>query len=277
MVPTGGSETALDTPSGQQSGLKMNVNLTVEPDKVADFVLDFDACKSVGHARGNSGRYNLKPVIAVIPVLSDASASASSATSIRPIARREHAVSLQQNGVRGQGHAADDERRVGKFVLLPGAGRHLRPRRQRRRPRHRGDDGRAGDDQRELTFANPASAPHQPAASTHAAASGDGRRSTAQRRSTSMSPPRRRSTAARRRSRSRRSRVEPAAASFPVLAAGERAAARCLCRRRDRAELRTDGERGGQVRVTATPDGLAAKSGTVDLGAADFTATFTFP
>jgi hypothetical protein len=42
VVPTGGVETALNTPSGQQSGLKMNVDLTVEADKVADFVLDFD-------------------------------------------------------------------------------------------------------------------------------------------------------------------------------------------------------------------------------------------
>lgn len=71
VVPTGGSETALDTPSAQQSGLKLAVNMTVPEGKVADFMLDFDACKSVIKA-GRSGKYNLKPVIAVTPVLSDA-------------------------------------------------------------------------------------------------------------------------------------------------------------------------------------------------------------
>ena len=71
VVPMGGSETELKTPSGQQTGLKMNVNITVEPDKVADFVLDFNACKSVV-TRGHTGMYNLKPVISVIPRLSDA-------------------------------------------------------------------------------------------------------------------------------------------------------------------------------------------------------------
>jgi hypothetical protein len=71
VVPTGSSEVELTTPSGQQTGLKMNVSITVEPDKVADFVIDFDACKSVVVA-GSSGKYNLKPVVSVIPVLSDA-------------------------------------------------------------------------------------------------------------------------------------------------------------------------------------------------------------
>jgi hypothetical protein len=69
IKPTGGTETALTTPSGVQSGLKMNVNITVNPDTVADFAIDFDACKSVVKA-GNSGRYLLKPVLSVIPILS---------------------------------------------------------------------------------------------------------------------------------------------------------------------------------------------------------------
>ena len=58
VLPTGGSETALTTPSGQQSGAKLNVDIDVAAGKVADFVLDFDACKSVV-TRGNSGGYNL--------------------------------------------------------------------------------------------------------------------------------------------------------------------------------------------------------------------------
>lgn len=67
VVPTGGSETPLKTPSGQQTGLKMNVNIDVGADQLADFVIDFNACKSVVKA-GASGNYLLKPVLAVTPV-----------------------------------------------------------------------------------------------------------------------------------------------------------------------------------------------------------------
>lgn len=66
LVPSGSaSEIALTTPSGQQSGFKLKANFDVTGGQVADMVLDFDACKSVVRA-GNSGRYNLKPVVAVI-------------------------------------------------------------------------------------------------------------------------------------------------------------------------------------------------------------------
>lgn len=71
ITPTHGVETALTTPSGQQSGLKANINLTVPAGQVADFAIDFDACKSFVKA-GNSGKYLLKPVLAVIPILSSA-------------------------------------------------------------------------------------------------------------------------------------------------------------------------------------------------------------
>lgn len=71
ITPTGGVETALTTPSGQQSGLKMNVNLAVPAGQVADFAIDFDACKSFVKA-GNSGNIHLKPVLSVIPILSGA-------------------------------------------------------------------------------------------------------------------------------------------------------------------------------------------------------------
>jgi hypothetical protein len=71
IMPTGGVETALTTPSGQQSGLKMNVNIAVPAGEVADFAIDFDACKSFVKA-GNSGKYLLKPVLSVIPIVSPA-------------------------------------------------------------------------------------------------------------------------------------------------------------------------------------------------------------
>lgn len=66
VLPTGGAEVALKTPSGQQSGVKANIDIDIAANKMADFVLDFNACKSVVTA-GNSGQYLLKPVVSVIP------------------------------------------------------------------------------------------------------------------------------------------------------------------------------------------------------------------
>ncbi|MDH3381993.1 MAG: DUF4382 domain-containing protein, partial [Flavobacteriaceae bacterium] len=54
----------LDTPSAQQSGLKLKVNAEILGGVLYTFILDFDADKSVVKA-GNSGKYNLKPVIRV--------------------------------------------------------------------------------------------------------------------------------------------------------------------------------------------------------------------
>jgi hypothetical protein len=67
LVLSGGSgEIPLDTPSATKSGLKLIHPFTVQQDTMVDLVLDFDACRSVVR-RGNSGRYNLTPVISVIP------------------------------------------------------------------------------------------------------------------------------------------------------------------------------------------------------------------
>jgi hypothetical protein len=72
LVPSGSNnEIALTTPSGQQSGFKLQARFDVVGSQVADMVLDFDACKSVVKA-GNSGNYNLKPVVAVIKRLTTA-------------------------------------------------------------------------------------------------------------------------------------------------------------------------------------------------------------
>lgn len=59
VVPSGGVETALSTPSGTQSGIKLNHSFTVPADTLVDLVLDFDACKSIVQ-QGNS-RYPMKP------------------------------------------------------------------------------------------------------------------------------------------------------------------------------------------------------------------------
>ncbi len=53
---------ALRTPSARQSGLKLNVNTTLTEGITYTILLDFDAARSVVSA-GNSGGFNLKPVI----------------------------------------------------------------------------------------------------------------------------------------------------------------------------------------------------------------------
>ena len=65
VVPTGGIETPLVTPSAVQSGIKLVNEFDVIAGQRVDLLLDFDACKSIVK-RGN-GTYALKPVIKVIP------------------------------------------------------------------------------------------------------------------------------------------------------------------------------------------------------------------
>jgi hypothetical protein len=114
VVPSGAAETALDTPSAQQSGLKMNVDIDIPADKVADFVIDFDVCKSVVK-RGNSGRYNLKPVLSVTPLLSDAG--------LRVVGYVEPAIALGSTNVSVQFNGVPVKSTVpeasGRFVLYP--------------------------------------------------------------------------------------------------------------------------------------------------------------
>jgi hypothetical protein len=115
VVPIGGTETPLATPSAAQSGLKINVDIDVEPDKVVDVVLDFDACKSVV-PRGNSGQYNLKPVISATTVVSDAGMRVIGY--VHPsIALSSTQVSVQANGVPIK--ATVPNLTTGQFVLYP--------------------------------------------------------------------------------------------------------------------------------------------------------------
>lgn len=60
-----GTTVDLKVPSGQTSGLKVNVDEDLQAGTYYTFVLDFDVAKSVV-ARGN-GEYNLKPVIRAVP------------------------------------------------------------------------------------------------------------------------------------------------------------------------------------------------------------------
>lgn len=101
------AEIALTTPSAQQSGLKMNVDVDVAANQIADVVVDFNACKSIVTA-GGSGKYILKPVLSVTPLfLSGASGSISAGSA-------GATVSLEQAGVVVKSTAPDS---TGHFLL----------------------------------------------------------------------------------------------------------------------------------------------------------------
>jgi hypothetical protein len=107
------TEVALKTPSGQQSGVKANVDIDIAANQMADFVLDFNACKSVVVA-GGSGQYLLKPVVSVIPrYVSGVAGFVDPAALTNGYA----SVSLQQGGVVIKATAPDSI--TGKFLLQP--------------------------------------------------------------------------------------------------------------------------------------------------------------
>jgi hypothetical protein len=101
-----GTEVALKTPSAQQSGLKLKVDVDVEPGGIGRLVLDFDPCRSVVRA-GNSGKYLLKPVIR---------AYVNPTNDIEGYTVPGAIVSAQQGGVSLKSTTADGR---GKFVLWP--------------------------------------------------------------------------------------------------------------------------------------------------------------
>ena len=61
------TEIALVTPSAVQSGIKLIHQFDVGSGQRVDLLLDFDACKSI--VKTGSGKYILKPVIKVIPIV----------------------------------------------------------------------------------------------------------------------------------------------------------------------------------------------------------------
>ena len=111
VVSGSGAEQPLTTPSAQQSGLKMNVDIDVGADQLADFVLDFDACKSIVRA-GASGNRLLKPVVSVIPRFVSGVQGSVDAS----IAAGGSQVSLQQAGVIVKATAPDA---TGHYLLQP--------------------------------------------------------------------------------------------------------------------------------------------------------------
>ena len=107
------SVVALKTPSGQQSGVKAKqFNVDIAANQLANFVVDFDACKSVVVA-GNSGQYLLKPQLSVIPrYVSGVAGFVAPALATTGFT----SLSLQQGGVVVKATAPDS---TGKFLLKP--------------------------------------------------------------------------------------------------------------------------------------------------------------
>jgi hypothetical protein len=65
IVTSSGEKISLNTPSAQQSGLKVQVHQQTDGGVLYRLILDFDAARSIVKA-GNSGKYNLKPVIRIL-------------------------------------------------------------------------------------------------------------------------------------------------------------------------------------------------------------------
>ncbi|WP_430869489.1 DUF4382 domain-containing protein [Cupriavidus basilensis] len=108
VVPTGGTEQALDTPSAAQAGIKIIRSFTVARGTLTGLVLDFDACRSIV-ALGN-GSFSLNPVVSALPTA--VSGAVTGALANAPGAR----VYAQRNGVVVKTTVADAN---GNFTLSP--------------------------------------------------------------------------------------------------------------------------------------------------------------
>ena len=114
VLPTGGSETALTTPSAQETGIKVGLDVDIAAGETADVVLDFDACKSVVR-RGNSGQFNLNPVISATAVVSSTGLRVVGYV-VPALATGGATVSVQSAGVPVKSTKPDAN---GAFVLYP--------------------------------------------------------------------------------------------------------------------------------------------------------------
>ncbi|QDZ27575.1 DUF4382 domain-containing protein [Noviherbaspirillum sp. UKPF54] len=114
-VVVSGATKALSTPSGQTSGLKVNIKdggFDVTANSTVNLVLDFDACKSIV-TQGN-GSYALKPVITAFPVL--ATTGITGITGSVATGLTAPLVTAQQNGVVVKATVPTSD---GKFDLSP--------------------------------------------------------------------------------------------------------------------------------------------------------------
>lgn len=110
VVPTGGVEQALATPSSTQSGYKVVGSFDVSPGTLVDLIMDFDACHSI--AQQGNGSYTLKPTVKATPEV----VSGSIAGYVDPSTEAGATVYAEQNGTIVKGTVADS---TGHFILTP--------------------------------------------------------------------------------------------------------------------------------------------------------------
>ncbi len=110
VVPTGGVEQPLATPSSTQSGYKVVGSFDVIPDTLVDLIVDFDACHSI--AQQGNGSYTLKPTVTATQTI----VSGSIAGYVDPSTEAGATVYAEQNGVVVKGTVADS---TGHFILTP--------------------------------------------------------------------------------------------------------------------------------------------------------------
>lgn len=114
VQPSGGVETALETPAALQSGLRLNADIEVRGNQQTDWAIDFDACRSVIKA-GASGRYQLKPVLSLLALGSEAGLRVSGVLE-GALGNGRAQVSLQQGGQVRRATPSDPS---GRFLLYP--------------------------------------------------------------------------------------------------------------------------------------------------------------
>ncbi len=110
IVPTGGIEQPLATPSATQSGYKVTGSFDVIPGTRVDLIVDFDACHSI--AQQGNGSYSLKPTVTATPEI----VSGSIEGYVDPSTEAGATVYAEQNGSIVKGTIADSS---GHFVLTP--------------------------------------------------------------------------------------------------------------------------------------------------------------
>ena len=97
-----GQEIDLKTPSAQQSGLKVKLTQELTAGITYTILLDFDAARSIVQA-GNSGSYNLKPVIKAFAEALDGSI----AGSVSPLESQSVVYALQNTDTLGSSFTDD--------------------------------------------------------------------------------------------------------------------------------------------------------------------------
>lgn len=121
VQPNGGSVIALDTPSAQQSGLKLQAHFEVTAGGTTDLLLDFDACKSIVSA-GN-GSYILKPVISVVPRIAAGiqgyvATALSTSTSTTTVAAQQDGVTVRSTKPDSTGKFSIPYLSAGNYTLV---------------------------------------------------------------------------------------------------------------------------------------------------------------